>query len=141
LGGRSRRISEFEASLVHKVSSRIGRAIQRNPVSIKTKNKTKHHHHHQRGLSETLRLRTECSVAWFQGKEEGIFRPIISKVSSKVTLLIEASAGPESHWCKNGMESLLCYSQATVMVNLEKQRVHLEGSVDSAALSCLCTKQ
>jgi hypothetical protein len=33
LGGRSRRISEFEASLVYKVSSRTARAIQRNPVS------------------------------------------------------------------------------------------------------------
>jgi hypothetical protein len=38
LGGRGRRISEFEASLVYKVSSRTARATQRNPVS---KNKTK----------------------------------------------------------------------------------------------------
>ena len=37
-GGRGRRISEFEASLVYKVSSRTARAIQRNPVS---KNKQK----------------------------------------------------------------------------------------------------
>jgi hypothetical protein len=35
LGGRDRRISEFEASLVYKVSSRTSRAIQRNPVSKK----------------------------------------------------------------------------------------------------------
>jgi hypothetical protein len=42
LGVRGRRISEFEASLVYKVSSRIARAIQRNPVSKnKTKTKTK----------------------------------------------------------------------------------------------------
>jgi hypothetical protein len=33
---RRQRISEFEASLVYKVSSRTARAIQRNPVS-KTK--------------------------------------------------------------------------------------------------------
>jgi hypothetical protein len=33
LGGRGRWISEFEASLVYKVSSRTARAIQRNPVS------------------------------------------------------------------------------------------------------------
>jgi hypothetical protein len=32
-GGRGRRISEFEGSLVYKVSSRTARAIQRNPVS------------------------------------------------------------------------------------------------------------
>jgi hypothetical protein len=38
LGGRGRWISEFEASLVYRVSSRTVRATQRNPVS---KNKTK----------------------------------------------------------------------------------------------------
>jgi hypothetical protein len=44
LGGRGRQISEFEASLVYRVSSRTARAIQRNPVSKKQKqkqNKTK----------------------------------------------------------------------------------------------------
>jgi hypothetical protein len=41
LGGRGRRISEFEASLVYKVSSRTARAIQRNPVLKKTKKKKK----------------------------------------------------------------------------------------------------
>jgi hypothetical protein len=39
LGGRGRQISEFEASLVYKVSSRTARAIQRNPVWKKNKNK------------------------------------------------------------------------------------------------------
>jgi hypothetical protein len=47
LGGRGRWISEFEASLVYRVSSRTARATQRNPVSKnkqtnkkqKTKNK------------------------------------------------------------------------------------------------------
>jgi hypothetical protein len=37
LGGRGRWISEFEVSLVYKVSSRTARAIQRNPVSKKIK--------------------------------------------------------------------------------------------------------
>jgi hypothetical protein len=37
LGGRGRQISEFEASLVYRVSSRTAKATQRNPVS---KNKT-----------------------------------------------------------------------------------------------------
>jgi hypothetical protein len=40
-GGRGRRISEFEASLVYKVSSRTARAIQRNPVLKNKKHKTK----------------------------------------------------------------------------------------------------
>jgi hypothetical protein len=39
--GRRRRISEFKASLVYRVSSRTARATQRNPVSKKTKTKTK----------------------------------------------------------------------------------------------------
>jgi hypothetical protein len=47
LGGRGRQISEFDASLVYKVSSRTARATQKNPVSKKQKqpptkqNKTK----------------------------------------------------------------------------------------------------
>jgi hypothetical protein len=40
LGGRGRRISEFEARLVYRVSSRTARTTQRNPVS-KNKNKNK----------------------------------------------------------------------------------------------------
>jgi hypothetical protein len=40
LGGRGRWISEFEASLVYRVSSRIAKATQRNPVS-KPKQKNK----------------------------------------------------------------------------------------------------
>jgi hypothetical protein len=37
LGGRGGQISEFEASLIYKMSSRAARAIQRNPVSEKKK--------------------------------------------------------------------------------------------------------
>jgi hypothetical protein len=37
LGGRSRWISEFEARLVYKVSSRTARATQRNPLLKKKK--------------------------------------------------------------------------------------------------------
>jgi hypothetical protein len=39
LRGRGRRISEFQASLVYKVSSSTARAIQRNPVSKNKKQK------------------------------------------------------------------------------------------------------
>jgi hypothetical protein len=39
LGGRGRGISEFEASLVYKMSSRTAKAIQRNPVLEKKKKK------------------------------------------------------------------------------------------------------
>jgi hypothetical protein len=40
-GGRGRWISEFQASLVYRVSSRIARATQRNPVSKRKKKKKK----------------------------------------------------------------------------------------------------
>jgi hypothetical protein len=43
LGGRGRQISEFEASLVYRVSSRTARATQRNPV-LKNKNKQQKNH-------------------------------------------------------------------------------------------------
>jgi hypothetical protein len=39
LGGRGRQISEFEASLVYRVSFRTARATQRNPV-LKTNKQT-----------------------------------------------------------------------------------------------------
>jgi hypothetical protein len=41
LGGRGRRISEFKASLVYRVSSRTARVTQRNPVSKNQKEKRK----------------------------------------------------------------------------------------------------
>ena len=42
LGARGRQISEFEASMVYRVSSRTVRTTQRNPVlKNKTKQKTK----------------------------------------------------------------------------------------------------
>jgi hypothetical protein len=41
LGGRDRRISEFKASLVYRVSSRTAKVTQRNPVLKTKQNKTK----------------------------------------------------------------------------------------------------
>jgi hypothetical protein len=41
LGGRDRRISELEVSLVYKVSSRTAGTTQRSPVSKKKKKKQK----------------------------------------------------------------------------------------------------
>jgi uncharacterized protein (DUF2345 family) len=46
------RISEFEASLVYKVSSRTARAIQRNPVS-KQKQKQKQKHNNNKNKTTT----------------------------------------------------------------------------------------
>jgi hypothetical protein len=57
LGNRGRWISEFKASLVYRVSSRIARAIQRNPVSKNkqtNKNKTKQRTYRRR--EQTLKI-------------------------------------------------------------------------------------
>jgi hypothetical protein len=61
LGGRGRRISEFEASLVYRVSSRTARAMQRNPVSKnKTKQKNKNNNNFKNCLLRiTYRLKPE----------------------------------------------------------------------------------
>jgi hypothetical protein len=55
LGGRGRQISEFEASLVYRVSSRTARATQRNPVSKNKKQKTK------KKKKKKIRLVYKCS--------------------------------------------------------------------------------
>jgi hypothetical protein len=52
LGGRGRRISEFEASLVYRVSSRTARATQRKTLSQK-QNKTKQNKTKQNKTKQT----------------------------------------------------------------------------------------
>jgi hypothetical protein len=62
VGGRGRRISEFEANLVYRVSSRIARATQRNPVlknQKKKKKKDKEECEDITGLSELSQQLTE----------------------------------------------------------------------------------
>jgi hypothetical protein len=81
LGGRGRRISEFKASLVYKVSSRTARAIQKNPVSKnkKTEQKKKLSHENvliKRGLrlsqrrSRTPQEDLQGKLAWAHGSSE-----------------------------------------------------------------------
>jgi hypothetical protein len=69
LGGRGRRISEFEASLVYRVSSRTARATQRNPVSKKQKNK--HIYIHSKILSLILRKGGGEGSSYIGTKKEG----------------------------------------------------------------------
>jgi hypothetical protein len=56
LGGRGRRISEFEASLVYRVSSRTARATQRNPVSKKKKKKKRKRERERERERETISI-------------------------------------------------------------------------------------
>jgi hypothetical protein len=62
LGGRGRWISEFEASLVYKMSCRTARAIQRNPVSKNQKKKKER----KKKKKTTLYLKTKSST-WESG--------------------------------------------------------------------------
>jgi hypothetical protein len=57
LGGRGRRISEFEASLVYKVSSRTARATHRNPVSKKPKKKKKKRKEKKKTVLKNVKMR------------------------------------------------------------------------------------
>jgi hypothetical protein len=59
LGDRGRRISEFEASLVYRVSSRTARVTQKNPVS---KNQKKEKKGKKRGWRDGSSVKsTDCS--------------------------------------------------------------------------------
>jgi hypothetical protein len=51
LGGKGRRISEFEASLVYRVSSTTARATQRNPV-LKNQRKKERKEERKKGRKE-----------------------------------------------------------------------------------------
>jgi hypothetical protein len=62
LGGRGRQISEFEASLVYKVSSRTAKATQRNPVSRNKKNKNKNKNKNKQ-TNKTLLSLLVCHIS------------------------------------------------------------------------------
>jgi hypothetical protein len=70
LGGRGRQISEFEASLVYKVSSRTARAIQRNPVSKNKKNK-KNKKQKQKGTPSLRDVCKNVSICCFLKRGQG----------------------------------------------------------------------
>jgi hypothetical protein len=61
LGGRSRWISEFEASLVYKVSSRTARATQRNPV-LKNQKERKKEREREREREKSSQPRAKRSL-------------------------------------------------------------------------------
>jgi hypothetical protein len=53
LGGRGRRISEFEANVVYRMNSRTARATQKNPVSKKQNKTNKKPHKKQKQKPQT----------------------------------------------------------------------------------------
>jgi hypothetical protein len=95
LGGRGRWISEFEASLVYKVSSRTARAIQRNPVS-KTKKKKKAKH-----VSYVMCYFRICTFPFFSW---------VFEQNIHILLALCWLAKPASPYAKVEMENLLSSS-------------------------------
>jgi hypothetical protein len=67
LGGRGRQISEFEASLIYRVSSRTSRATQRNPVS---KNQRKRKEKKRKEKKRKEKKRKEKKRKEKKGKEK-----------------------------------------------------------------------
>jgi hypothetical protein len=70
LGGRGRRISEFEASLVYKVSSRTARAIQRNPVSKKKKREREREREREKQRGHKIEWVGNMEWKWDKSEEE-----------------------------------------------------------------------
>jgi hypothetical protein len=68
LGGRGRWISEFEASLVYRVSSRTARATQRNPVSKNKERKRKKRKEKKRKEKKEKRNEGPCVSKWKEDK-------------------------------------------------------------------------
>jgi hypothetical protein len=92
MGGRDRQISEFEASVVYRVSSRADKATQRNPVSEKQTNKqTNKQPQKQTKRDVRAASREELHNSMkpsghncFQGREQGVVTFILSQVSNGV---------------------------------------------------------
>jgi hypothetical protein len=78
-GGRGRRVSEFQASLVYSVSSRTARATQRNPVSKKKQKKQKKNQKNKQTNKKTKKLKAKQSKT----KQNGSLEPeVCSRASS-----------------------------------------------------------
>jgi hypothetical protein len=65
LGGRGRRISEFEASLVYRVSSRTARATQKNPVSKNQNKQTNQNKNKKQKKKDENKTKREQSLLAF----------------------------------------------------------------------------
>jgi hypothetical protein len=72
LGDRGRWISEFEASLDYRVSSRTARDTQRNPVSKNKKNKTKQKTNKKRNKKKEKEKPSRDSTCWREGGTRGM---------------------------------------------------------------------
>ena len=68
MGGRGRKISEFKASLVYRVSSRLARATQRNPAS-KNQNQNQTKKFTLFGIKYQQKIEVEISDEGFTQKE------------------------------------------------------------------------
>jgi hypothetical protein len=78
LGGRGRWISEFEASLVYRASSRTARTTQRNPVLKNQKKKTKKQKKQKINTSYAM----EHRLQWLHTTKYSIYIEVICHVCS-----------------------------------------------------------
>jgi hypothetical protein len=85
LGGRGRQISEFEASLVYRVSSRTARAIQRNTVSKNQKKKKKK----KRKKKKNLPAEKQSRFSWFTEELYKTFKEKLIPMFLKIFYKIE----------------------------------------------------
>ena len=86
--GRGRQISEFEASLAYKVSSRTARAIQRNPASKKTKSKKQKQKPNKQKIFQLDKLGLNW---WLTVQVSGAYGEFLAGASTQLT--VESARG------------------------------------------------
>jgi hypothetical protein len=119
VGGRGRWISEFEASLVYRVSSRTARSIQRNPISKNQKKKKVYHEllerkrqedHIHLGVQARPKQPVKCSLQskkgrWTKKKPQGKIHLEIETYN--VSLLLKENPVSATCGLQEGIDRIL----------------------------------
>jgi hypothetical protein len=79
--GRGRWISEFEASLVYRVSSRTARATQRNPVSKNKKRKEKKRKEKKRKEKKRKEKKRRSQGSQSQPQNQALLQSVMTSLS------------------------------------------------------------
>jgi hypothetical protein len=98
LGGRGRRISEFEANLVYRVSSKKARATQRNPVSKQEKRREEKRREEKRREEKRREEKRREEKRKKKKKEVSGFTHSHSYMALTCSLPVESSLSLYAEW-------------------------------------------
>jgi hypothetical protein len=120
LGGRGRRISEFEASLVYKVSSRTARATQKNPVLIKKKGINTN----RRYFFPEIILETSYGIYYIsRGVSASMLARALSSIPSITTLSKKNKSCGPVYDCLNISQCVTCAAEVTLIFPVFQARL------------------